>query len=69
MGFDPRNVPADDEYLKQTVRNVVLGEPHLTASALQRALKPHFAVARPMTARQMAEAGKGHGKGKMKGNL
>lgn len=66
VAFDPRNNPADDEYLKQTVRNVVLGEPHLTASALQRALKPHYS-ATPPTARQIADARKGHGKGRMRG--
>lgn len=48
MGFDPRANVADDDYIKQTVRNVVLGEPHLTASAMRRALTgAGFQIERP----------------------
>lgn len=71
--FDPRSNPADDEYIKQTVRNIVLGEPHLTASALQRALKPHYTLGKVTQPRKgkrtAAEARKGHGRGQMKGDV
>lgn len=63
--FDPRNVPADLNFLDARIREIVLGEPQLTASALKRALGTHYALKAP-TKKQLADARKGHGRGKSK---
>lgn len=64
MPFDPRTNPADDDYVKQTVRNVVLGEPHLVASALKRALVGAGYQVKEPVKKTAASARKGHGRGK-----
>lgn len=66
MGFDPRNVPADLAWLDARIREIMLGEPHLTASALKRALTPYYAAPAKATKQKRptrAQVRAGHGKG------
>ena len=66
--FDPRNNVADLNFLDARIREIVLGEPALTASALKRALAPHYATKQP-TKKQTADVRRGHGRGRMKGDV